>query len=303
MTTNSTPSSMPRIRPRRSALYTPGSNLAVLRKALQSAADVLIFDLEDAVAPENKVAARHTVTQVLAECSGQREVVVRVNAIGSPWCNDDVQTMARAGATAFLFPKIASEHEVKVADAMLSFYGIPRHTELWCMIETPLAILNAHEIARCATRPNTRMKAWVIGTNDLVKEMHGQHVPSREPLLPALAFAVLAARAYGLCVLDGVHNDIQDVDGLEASCRQGRALGFDGKTLIHPSQIAPCHRSYSPSVDEVRDAREILAAFALPEHQGKGVIKLGGRMVELLHAEIAQQTVAIADAIEASDSA
>jgi citrate lyase subunit beta/citryl-CoA lyase len=292
---------MKNIRPRRSALYTPGDKPAVLLKALKSAADVLIFDLEDAVAPDGKAAAREAVAQVLRDSDlGEREIVVRVNALGTAWCEDDVRAVARSGACAILFPKIGSEEDVAAAEALMSACEVPQDTELWCMVETPVAILNALTIARAAGHSRSRMTTWVMGTNDLVKELRGRHMPSREPLLPYLAIAVAAARAFGIGILDGVHNDIQDVDGLERTCLQGRAMGFDGRTLIHPSQIAPCHQAYTPAQNEVQEARAILEAFARPENQGKGVIKLDGRMVELLHAEMARQTVAIADAIAKS---
>lgn len=292
---------MNKIRPRRSALYTPGDKESVLLKATKSAADVLIFDLEDAVAPDSKANAREVVAQVLGDSDfGEREIVVRVNALGTEWCEHDVRAVAQSGARAILFPKISSEEDVAAAEALLSACDVPQRTELWCMIETPVAILNAVTIARTATRPGARMTTWAMGTNDLVKELRGRHTPSREPLVPYLAIAIAAARAFGIAILDGVHNDIQDLEALERTCLQGRAMGFDGRTVIHPSQIAPCHRAYSPSEDEVRDAKAILEAFARPENQGKGVIKLDGRMVELLHAEMARQTVAIADAIAKS---
>ena len=289
------------IRPRRSALYTPGDKASVLAKALKSAADVLIFDLEDAVAPDAKAEARNIVAQALREADGsEREIVVRVNALGTEWCAADVAAVAQSRARAILFPKIGAVQDVAAAEALLAAQGVPKDTELWCMIETPIAILNALAIAQTAARPGARTMAWIMGTNDLVKEMRGRHTPSREPLLPYLAIALAAARAFGICILDGVQNDIQDVDAFNATCLQGRSMGFDGRTLIHPSQIEPCHRAYSPAEREVQEARAILEAFARPENQGKGVIKLDGRMVELLHAEMAKQTVAIADAIARS---
>jgi len=285
----------------RSALYTPGVNPGVLRKAIAGAADVLIFDLEDAVAPERKPEARDTVAQLLAEApAAGRQIVVRVNALDTNWCEADVRAVARLGPSAVLFPKIATEADAMQTAKLLDAAGAPSATELWCMIETPLAVLNVREIARAAAHTGSRMTTWVVGTNDLVKEMRARHVPGREPLVPMLTTILLAARAFGLQVLDGVHNDTKDVDGLAQSCAQGRAMGFDGKTLIHPSQVAACHGAYSPTESEVHDARRILEAFALPENRGKGVLNLDGRMVELLHAEMAQRTVAIADAINAA---
>jgi citrate lyase subunit beta/citryl-CoA lyase len=283
---------------RRSALYTPGVDAAVLRKAIGGPADVLIFDLEDAVAPERKAQARDTVAQLLAQApAAGRRIVVRVNALDTDWCAQDVRAVAHLGPSAILFPKIATQGDVARATKLLDDAGAPAGTELWCMIETPLAILNLLEIARAATHADARMTTWVVGTNDLVKEMRGRHVPGREPLVPMLTTILLAARAFDVRVLDGVHNDTKDADGLAQCCAQGRAMGFDGKTLIHPNQIKACHDAFSPTEAEVRDARRILEAFALPENQGKGVLNLDGRMVELLHAEMAQRTVAMADAI------
>jgi citrate lyase subunit beta/citryl-CoA lyase len=283
---------------RRSALYTPGVDPAVLRKAIAGNADALIFDLEDAVAPDRKPQARDTVAQLLAEApAAGRQIVVRVNALDTDWCEAEVRAVARLGPSAVLFPKIATEADVARATRLLDDAGAPARTELWCMIETPLAILNVREIAQAAAQPGSRMTTWVLGTNDLVKELRGQHRPGREPLLPILTTALLAVRAFGLDILDGVHNDIKDADGLAQSCAQGRAMGFDGKTLIHPAQIKACHDAFSPTDAEVREARQILDAFALPENRGKGALKLDGRMVELLHADIARRTVAMADTI------
>ncbi|WP_028601870.1 HpcH/HpaI aldolase/citrate lyase family protein [Ottowia thiooxydans] len=282
----------------RSALYTPGANPAILLKASRSEADVLIFDLEDAVAPESKPLAREAVASALADSAvAARNVVVRVNAIGSTWCEDDVRAVAALRPAGILFPKINTPEDVRVAQAMLSFYGVPQSTALWCMIETPRAILNAPAMGQLALEADTRMSTWVLGTNDLVKDLRGRHTPMREGLVPMLAFALAAARANGLCVLDGVHNDIQDTDGFAATCEQGRQMGFDGRTLIHPAQIETCHRAYSPSAQEVEDARVVVEAFALPENEGKGVLKVGGRMVELLHAQIARETLAMDAAI------
>jgi len=285
---------------RRSVLYTPGSNPAVLLKAVRSKADVLIFDLEDAVAPERKIEARLAVAQALANPHfDTREIVVRVNAIGTPWCEGDLELLARSGASAFLFPKVNNADDVRRATSMLSFYSALPSTELWCMIETPTAILNAQDMARCGGE-NSRMTTWVLGTNDLVKDLRAQHTPGREGLVPMLAIAVAAARAGGLCVLDGVHNDVKDAVGFKFTCKQGRQMGFDGRTLIHPSQIDSCNEAYSPSVEEVQEARAIVHAFSLPENRGKGVIQVDGRMVELLHAETARHTLAMMEAIENS---
>lgn len=285
---------------RRSVLYTPGGNPAVLLKAAQSKADVLIFDLEDAVAPERKGDARLAVAKTLTDpLVAGREVVVRVNGIGTPWCAADLELLARSTATGILFPKIDSATDARRAASMLSFYGTPVKTELWCMIETPQAIMNLQEMSSCA-RDIQRLSAWVLGTNDLVKEFRAQHTPGREGLLPILAMALAAARAGGLCILDGVHNDVKDTAAFAFTCKQGRQMGFDGRTLIHPSQIDVCNEAYSPSTEEIKSARAILEAFSLPENHGKGVIQLNGRMVELLHAEIAKETIATGDAIDRS---
>ena len=289
---------------RRSALYTPGSNPAVLLKAARSRADVLIFDLEDAVAPDSKVEARHTVARALADPAlAGRQIVVRVNGIGTPWCEDDVRTMAGQGATGILFPKIGTEDDVTHAEAVLSSHGAPLEMELWCMIETPLSILNAQLLGKMAGRAGSRMSTWVLGTNDLVKELKAQHTPLREGLVPMLAMALLGARAAGLAILDGVHNNVSDTEGFERICTQGREMGFDGKTLIHPTQVAACNRIFSPTAQEVQDAQAVIDAFSLPENRDKGVIQLKGRMVELLHADIARQTLAMAQAIDLSNQA
>jgi citrate lyase subunit beta/citryl-CoA lyase len=282
------------IRPRRSVLYMPGSNARALEKAATLPADALILDLEDAVAPEAKELAR---TQVCAAVKdrrfGKREIVIRVNALDTPWGHDDITAAAAAGPDAILVPKISDLADVAHAEQHLSEASAA--SALWLMIETPRAIFNANAIAGAGGR----LSCLVMGTNDLVKELRAAHTPGREALLASLNLTVLAARAHGLTVIDGVYNEIADAAGFEAVCKQGRALGFDGKTLIHPSQIEACNRTFSPDPVEVNRARAILSAFELPENKGKGAISLDGRMVELLHAEIAKQTVALAEAIEA----
>lgn len=286
---------------RRSALYTPGADPAVLSKAARTSADVLIFDLEDAVRPEAKDAARETVVRALDDPAlAGRSVVVRVNGLGTPWCEQDVQAISRQPLAGVLFPKISSVADIETAEGLLRLFGLAPAVELWCMVETPASILHAHEMSRAGARPGSRMTTWVLGTNDLVKDLRGQHTPGREGLIPLLAIALAAARAGGLCVLDGVHNDVKDAAGFAFTCTQGRQMGFDGRTLIHPSQIDTCHRIYSPSAEEVADARAIVDAFSRPENRGKGVLQVQGRMVELLHAEVARQTLAVVDAIDAS---
>ncbi|MFA4913162.1 MAG: CoA ester lyase [Burkholderiaceae bacterium] len=284
----------------RSVLYTPGANPAVMTKALNGSADRLIFDLEDAVAPESKVQARAHVLDILAAAGDRRDhVVVRVNDLDSAWCDEDVCMAVQSGVPAILFPKISSVDHLERAQHLMAKQGAGRHVELWCMIETPVAILNLQAIAQHAGALGAPMTTWVLGTNDLVKDMKAAHTRTREPLMTALSLAVLTARAYGLTVLDGVHNDIKDMEAFVQSCRQGREMGFDGKTLIHPSQITPCHEVFSPSEDEVQFARQVIEAFELPDNQGKGVIKVQGQMVELLHAKIAAHTLAMDEAIQA----
>ncbi|MBI1251552.1 MAG: CoA ester lyase [Alphaproteobacteria bacterium] len=283
-------------RPRRSCLYMPGANPKALDKARALPADALIFDLEDSVAPEGKAEARETVRQTLAQGGyGAREIIVRVNALSTPWGFDDLQMASAARPAGVLVPKIDTADDVRKADDALS--EAPADVALWVMIETPLAILNIRDIA--AEAKNTRLQAFVMGTNDLAKDMRLAQTPDRLPFLATLTLSVAAARAYGLSVIDGVYNDIQNEHGFADICRQGLALGFDGKTLIHPSQIAPCNDIFSPSADEIEQARAVIAAFAAPENAGKGVLKVNGKMTELLHLEQARRTVAIADAIAA----
>lgn len=280
------------IRPRRSVLYMPGSNARALEKAATLPADALILDLEDAVAPDAKDLAR---TQVCAAVKdrrfGKREIVIRINGLETDWGHDDMAAAVEAGPDAILVPKVNDLVDVEHAEQHM---GNAR-AALWLMMETPQAIFHANEIAGAGGR----LACLVMGTNDLVKELRAQHTPGREALLASLNLSVLAARAHGLTVIDGVFNEIADAPGFDAVCRQGRAMGFDGKTLIHPSQIEGANRIFAPDPNEVARARAILAAFEKPENKGKGAIALDGRMVELLHAEIAKQTVALADAIAA----
>jgi citrate lyase subunit beta/citryl-CoA lyase len=288
------------IRPRRSVLYMPGSNARALEKARSLPADALILDLEDAVAPEAKEAAR---TQVCAAVGaggyGRREVVIRINALDTAWGEADLKAAAAAGPDAVLVPKACSGADIDRATQALARAGAPEGTRLWAMIETPLAILNLADIAAAGRRPEARLSCLVMGTNDLVKETRAELTGNRLPALYWLSAAVTAGRAYGLDVLDGVYNDFKDLDGFRRECAHGRALGFDGKTLIHPAQVAIANEVFAPPEAEVAFARRIIAAFAEPENEGKGVITVDGRMVELLHAEMARRTVAIAEAIAA----
>lgn len=290
------------VRPRRSVLYMPGSNARAMEKARSIAADALILDLEDAVAPDAKEEARaQVVAAIIAGGYGKREIAIRVNGLDTPWGMADIKAAVAAKPDAILVPKINSADDVARADAALTAAGATPSLQLWCMIETPLAILNLQAIA--ARRSDSRMSLWVMGTNDIAKELRAAHTPDRVPMLASLGLSLLAARAYGLVILDGVYNDIKNDAGFVAVCEQGRDMGFDGKTLIHPSQVEPCNKIFSPDPETVAFARRTIEAFDLPENKGKGVLKVDGRMVEILHAEIAKRTVSIADAIAELEAA
>jgi citrate lyase subunit beta/citryl-CoA lyase len=289
---------MSTIRPRRSALYMPGSNARALEKAREIPADVLILDLEDAVAPDSKASARDQVcAAVRAGGYGRRELVIRTNGLETEWFTGDLAAAVAARPDAILIPKISSPETLRQIGARLDGLGAPQSLRVWAMVETPLAILKAEAIAAAAREPATRLSCFVMGLNDLAKESRARFVPGRATMLPWLAAALLAARAHGLDILDAVYNDIRDEAGFAAECGQGRDLGFDGKTLIHPSQVAPANRAFAPDAGEVERARAIIAAFEKPENAGKGAIQLDGRMVELLHAQMARRTVALAEAI------
>ena len=282
------------IRPRRSALYMPASNARAIEKARALPCDVVILDLEDAVLPEEKLAARQAaVAAVRVGGFGPREVVVRVNALATPWGENDLAAAAAAGPHAVLVPKIAGPADVAAYDRALG--QAPAHTRLWTMIETTAAIFALDAIA--AQAASTRLAGFVMGVNDLAREMGARQVPGREPFWAALCLAVTAARAHGLTILDGVHNEIEDLAALEAVCRQGADFGFDGKTLIHPSHLEICNRAFGPDPDEVAWARAVIAVFADPANAGKGALRVGGRLAELLHRDQATALVAVADAI------
>jgi citrate lyase subunit beta/citryl-CoA lyase len=286
------------VRPRRSVLYMPGSNLRALEKARELPADGLILDLEDAVAPEAKAAARENIVKALKTGFGDREVLVRINGLDTRWWVDDIDAAASAEPDAVLVPKVSSPKQLQDLAARLVDMGTHPTVRVWAMMETPLAMLNVGQIAHAALDSETRLAGFVMGTNDLAKDTGARLVPGRAPMLPWLMMCVAAARAYGLSILDGVYNDLGDAEGFAAECRQARDLGFDGKTLIHPRQIEPCNEAFSPTAEEVALARKMIAAFDLPENKDKGVVQVDGRMVERLHAEMARQTVAIAEAIE-----
>jgi citrate lyase subunit beta/citryl-CoA lyase len=286
-------------RPRRSVLYMPGSNARALEKAKSIAADGLILDLEDAVAPEAKAAARDQVcAAVKAGGYGQRELIIRINGLATPWGQTDLEAAAAAGPDAVLLPKPDTGADIVRATEALARAGAPAKTKLWAMIETPLAILNLADIASASRGLGGRLACFVLGTNDLVKETRADLSVNRRPALYWLSAAITAARAYGLDALDGVYNNFKDAEGYRRECVHGRRLGFDGKTLIHPNQVETANKVFSPPAAEVAFARKIIAAFARPESVGKGVITVEGRMVELLHAEMARRTVAIAEAID-----
>jgi citrate lyase subunit beta / citryl-CoA lyase len=288
------------VRPRRSVLYVPGSNPRAIAKAQSLPADAVILDLEDSVAPEAKMAARAQVAAAVGEGGfGGREVIIRVNGAESPWGGDDLAAAMAAGPDAILLPKIDGPGGVMQAARGLREAGAPERIRLWAMMETPMAILHADSIAAVAADPGSRLEVLVMGLNDLAKETRARFVPGRGSMTAWLALCVAAARAHGADILDGVYNDIADLQGLESECAQGRDFGLDGKTLIHPSQIDAANRLFAPTPAEIDGARAIIAAFDLPENAGKGVIQLDGRMVERLHAAVARRTLSIAQGVAA----
>jgi citrate lyase subunit beta / citryl-CoA lyase len=288
------------VRPRRSVLYMPGSNARALEKARELPADALILDLEDAVAPDAKAQARENIVAALGTGFGDREVMVRINGLDTRWWVDDLSTVLAGPRKpdAILVPKISDPNQLEDLAARFVDLHTDRRVRVWAMMETPLAMLNAQRIAAAALDTETRLAGFVMGTNDLAKDTRARLIPGRAPMLPWLMTCVAAARAYGLSILDGVYNDLGNAEGFVEECRQARDLGFDGKTLIHPRQVEPCNDVFSPSADEVAMARKMIAAFELPENADKGVVQVDGKMVERLHAEMAKQTVAIAEAIE-----
>jgi citrate lyase subunit beta / citryl-CoA lyase len=288
------------IRPRRSVLYMPGSNARAIEKARSLPADAIILDLEDSVAPQSKEAARQQVADaVKAGGFAPREVVVRINGLDTQWWLDDLNIIAHAKPDAILLPKVSDPNQFNDVIERLIDVGAGHEVRIWAMMETPLAMLRADRIAAAASDPETRLTAFVMGTNDLAKDTRTRIMPGRAGMLPWLMTCVAAARAHGVEIIDGVYNDLGNAEGFAQECAQARDLGFDGKTLIHPNQIAPCNAVFSPDAAEVAQARKIIAAFDLPENHGKGVVALDGRMVERLHADMARRTVAIAEAIAA----
>ncbi len=286
-------------RPRRSVLYMPGSNARALEKARGLPADGLIFDLEDAVAPDAKASARETIgTAVAAGGYGKRELFLRVNALTTAWGHADLAAAARMGVDAVLLPKVESADAVRQALSVLAAHGAPDGLALWCMMETPRGMLHAEEIAGASPR----VAGFVMGTSDLAKDLHAHHTRDRLPMITALGLCLLAARAYGLAILDGVHLDLADDEGFAQSCRQGRELGFDGKTLIHPKTIAAANAAFAPSPEELAWSRRIIAAHEEAAAAGKGVVLVEGKLIENLHVAEARRQVALADAIAALEA-
>lgn len=285
------------LRPRRSVLYMPGANARALEKARELRADCLILDLEDAVAPDAKEMARTQICDALREGGyGAREMVVRINGLATPWGKDDIAAVAaleeKARPQALLAPKISTPEDIEAVASLM-----PSGMDLWIMIETPAAVLNLQALAACAERGP--LTAFCMGTNDLAKETGAALIEGRAPMQTALSLSVLAARQYGLAILDGVYIDIPNLDGLAAECQAGADMGFDGKTLIHPSQIETANQVFGPSRAEIEEARIIVAAFDDPANAGKGVLTVNGKMTEFLHRDMARRVLAIADAIEA----
>jgi citrate lyase subunit beta/citryl-CoA lyase len=286
-------------RPRRSVLYMPGSNARALEKARTLPADGLILDLEDAVAPDAKATARDQIASaVKAGGYGLREIVIRANGLDTPWGASDLAMAARAGANAVLIPKVESARMIAEVEQALGQADAPTGLAIWCMMETPRGMLHAEEIA--ASSP--RLGCFVMGTSDLAKDLHAAHTRERLPMLTSLGLCLLAARAYGLAILDGVHLDLADDEGFAFSCRQGKEFGFDGKTLIHPKTIAKANEVFAPSPDEVDWSRRIIAAHAEASKAGKGIVLVDGKLIENLHVESARRQVALAEAIQALEA-
>ncbi len=286
------------IRPRRSVLYMPGSNVRALEKARSLAADALILDLEDSIAPDLKAVARDNVcAAVTAGGYGHRELVIRINSLSGPWGRDDLAAAVKAAPNAVLLPKVSTPGDIMLVAKEMRDLGASDDLAIWAMMETPLAILNADSIVRTAADPSSRLAVLVMGTNDIAKDTRARLTKGRASMVTWLSICVAAARAHGVEILDGVFNDIADTDGFREECEQGRDFGMDGKTVIHPSQLAICNDIFSPSSDELAWAHKLIAAFDLPENANKGAISLDGRMVERLHAEMAKRTLELDAAI------
>lgn len=288
------------LRPRRSILYMPGSNPRALEKAKTLPADGYIFDLEDAVAPDAKdVARRQVCDAVEAGGYGSRELVIRVNGLDTPWAQADIAAASKAGPHAILLPKVESPAQVQTLATMMADAGAADTTEIWVMMETPRAMFATLEIASA----HPKLSCFVMGTSDLVKDLHAHHTPARTPVMTSLSLCLLAARAEGLSILDGVYGDLKDAAGFAQSCRQGVEMGFDGKTLVHPNQVGPANDAFAPDAAEVDFCRRIIAAYAQAEAAGKGIVVVDNKMIEALHVENAKRLVALTDAIEANAAA
>ena len=283
------------LRPRRSVLYMPAANERALEKAQTIACDALIFDLEDAVAPEAKAQARtNAVAAAQSGAYGNREVTIRCNGLDTRWGADDLAAAATSGAAAVVIPKVSSVATLDAVSAALDVAGAPTSMRVWAMIETPTAIFDVRTIAA-----HPRVNVLVMGTNDLLKELRATASPGRAPLLPHLATALLGAREAGVVILDGVYNDVKDAEGFHDECIVGAHMGFDGKTLIHPSQVGPCNEVWAPNDVDISYARRVIEAFDEAVADGRGVVTVDGRMIENLHVENARRTLAVADAIAA----
>ncbi len=288
------------IRPRRSLLFMPGSNARALEKARVLPADGIILDLEDSVAPDAKAMARDQIAQAIAAKGfGRREVLIRVNSLDTPWWIDDVAMAAQARPDGILCPKVSSVEDLAAIADRLTDVSADASIRVWAMIETARAVLHAEELAAASRDSETRLAGFVFGPNDISRETRIRMLPGRAAMLPLITHCILATRAYGLEILDGPYSDLSNVDGFAQECAQGRDLGFDGKTLIHPGQIEACNAIFTPPAEEVDRARKIIAAFELPDNASRGAIRLDGQMVERLHADMARRTIAIAEAIAA----
>ena len=287
-------------RPRRSVLYMPGSNARALEKARTLPADGLILDLEDAVAPDSKEIARKQVCEAVAAGGfGMRELIIRVNALSTKWGYDDIAAASKSGANALLLPKVESADAIRHMEAIMRANGAPDSMTIWAMMETPRSVLESQRIAESTPR----MECLVMGTSDLAKELDCTHTHERLPFMTSLGLCLLAARAAGLAILDGVYLDLNDETGFEFACKQGSELGFDGKTLIHPKQVGPCNKVFTPRPEDVAWSRKIIDAHAQAAARGEGVVVVDGKLIENLHVESARRVVGMADAITAMEAA
>jgi citrate lyase subunit beta/citryl-CoA lyase len=291
------------IHPRRSLLFMPGSNARALEKARHLPADGIILDLEDSVGPDAKAVARDQIAKAVAAGGfGKREVLIRTNSLDAPWWIDDITMAGKAKPDGILVPKISSVADLNAIADRLAAIGADPSIRVWAMIETARAVLHAEELAAASRDPRTRLAGFVFGPNDISRETRIRMRPGRAAMIPMITHCILATRAYGLEILDGPYSDFSDFNGFGQECAQARDLGFDGKTLIHPGQIEACNAIFTPPAEEIAQARKIIAAFERPENAARGAIQLDGQMVERLHAEMAQRTIAIADAIAAMGS-